>query len=233
MNKGGERARNDMFEDRLEAGQALASALDAYRNAPDAVVLALPRGGVVVGFAVSRALGLPLDVIITRKLRAPENPEYALGALTETGDRFVNPDVDGLVVDSWGKEYLEQETAWQRSEIERRKELYRNGAGLGDLAGQTVLLVDDGVATGSTLIAAVRGVRAQNPNRIVVGIPVGSRQAIESLSREADEVVAVSVPSRFFAVGEHYRYFPQVSDDEVVRYLREAARPPSTSRQGN
>jgi len=211
-----------MFEDRLEAGRLLASKLSEYRDSPDGIILALPRGGVVVAFAIHEALHLPLDVLITRKLRAPENPEYALGALTETGYRFVNPDVAGLIAGAWSEGYLDMETEHQRREIERRRQLYRAGAGLPEIAGRIVLLVDDGVATGSTVIAAVRGVRPLGPKRIVVAVPVGSRQAIRALEAEADSVVAVSAPSHFQAVGEHYLRFPQVDDEEVVRYLGEA-----------
>jgi putative phosphoribosyl transferase len=212
-----------MFEDRLDAGRLLASRLAGYRDSPDGIILALPRGGVVVGFAVHEALHLPLDVFMTRKLGAPENPEYALGALAETGYRFVNPDVEGLVAGSWGGEYIEQETRRQRREIEHRKQLYRDGGDLPDLRNRTVLLVDDGVATGSTVIAAVRSFGALDPRRIIVAVPVASRQAMETLAGEADEVVALSVPYRFVAVGEHYRQFPQVTDAEVVEYL-DAAR---------
>ncbi|HSG27563.1 MAG TPA: phosphoribosyltransferase family protein, partial [Candidatus Krumholzibacterium sp.] len=161
-----------MFEDRLAAGQALTAELSDYDHSPDAIVLALPRGGVVVGFAIHRALDLPLDVFITRKLRAPENPEFALGALTETGYRFVNPDVQGWAADPWAESYLARETEHQRLEIDQRKQLYRSGRDLSGIAGRTVLLVDDGVATGSTVIAAVRGLRVLGPAQIVVAAPV-------------------------------------------------------------
>lgn len=214
-----------MFEDRCEAGHLLAAELTQYRGASSGIILALPRGGVVVAFAVHQALGLPLDVYITRKLRAPENPEFALGAVTETGYRFVNPDVQELVSDAWVKSYLERETKHQRQEIERRKQLYRNGNDLPDLRNRTVLVVDDGVATGSTFMAAVRGIQARSPARLVAATPVGSSQAIEALRREADEVVVVSVPVSFRAVGEHYIHFPQVEDSEVVTLLQLARKP--------
>lgn len=211
-----------MFDDRLEAGRLLAAELGEYGDSPDTLILALPRGGVVVGFAIHEALRLPLDVFITRKLRAPDNPEYALGALTETGYRYVNPDVKRILADSWGEGYLEEETEHQRLEITRRQGLYRNGGVLPELRGLTILLVDDGVATGSTVMAAVRGIRPCAPGPIVVAVPVGSPQAIETLRSEADDVVALAVPSGFMAVGEHYLHFPQVDDREVVGYLDSA-----------
>jgi putative phosphoribosyl transferase len=221
-----------VFRDRAEGGRLLGEKLTAYRNRADAIILALPRGGVAVGFAVYEALSLPLDVLITRKLRAPENPEYALGALTETGYRYINPDIRALVSESWGKDYLERETAFQTGEIERRKQLYRDGAGLPTLDEKAVLLIDDGIATGSTVIAAVRGLRALAPSEIVVGAPVASRQAAEALTGEADGVVVVSVPERFCAVGEHYDWFPQVTDSQVVAALRAARGIPTEPASG-
>lgn len=216
-----------MFEDRAEAGQQLATKLEAYRNRASAILLALPRGGVEVGLALHAALALPLDVLITRKLRAPENPEYALGALTETGYRYINPDAETLVSTAWGGRHLERETEHQAREIERRKELYRHGAGLPPLLDRTVLVVDDGIATGSTVIAGVRGLRTLNPSEIVVAAPVASAQALEALGEEADRVVVVSIPERFFAVGESYGWFPQVTDSEVVACLEAARRTPA------
>jgi putative phosphoribosyl transferase len=217
-----------VFEDRLDAGRSLVSELSRFADSPGSILLALPRGGVAIGFALHQALRLPLDVFITRKLRAPENPEFAIGALTETGYRFVNPDVRDLFLDSWGEAYLKKETEHQRLEIERRKQLYRNGDSLPELAGRTVFLVDDGVATGSTVVAAVRGVRALEPRTIIVAVPVGSPQAATTLRGEADQVVVLSTPPRFRAVGEYYEHFEQVSDDDVIAYLK-AARTPGTT----
>jgi putative phosphoribosyl transferase len=221
-----------VFEDRAEAGRRLAEKLGAYRNRARAILLALPRGGVEVGLALHASLALPLDVLITRKLRAPENPEYALGALTETGYRYINPDAAPLISGTGGREYLERETAHQAREIERRKALYRNGAGLPTLADRTVLVIDDGIATGSTAIAAVRGLRKLNPSEIVVASPVASTQALDTLGEEADRLVVVSIPDRFFSVGEHYSWFPQVTDSEVVACLETARRAPTGPASG-
>lgn len=221
-----------MFEDRAEAGRQLATKLEAYRNRAGAILLALPRGGVEVGLAVHFALKLPLDVLITRKLRAPENPEYALGALTETGYRYINPDAEPLVSGVSGQAYLERETAHQRQEIERRKGLYRDGGSLPPLLDRPVVVVDDGIATGSTVIAAVRGLRKLSPSEIVVAAPVASAQALDALGEEADRVVVVSIPERFFAVGEHYSWFPQVTDSEVVACLEAARETPTGPASG-
>jgi len=207
-----------MFEDRMEAGRLLAASLAEYQDDPNSIILALPRGGATVGFALHQALGLPLNVFITRKLGAPQNPEYALGALTETGHRFLNIDLeseDGSRV----RHYLDEEVGRQQEEIRRRQQLYRRGAPLGRLDGRTVILVDDGIATGATAIAAVRGLRTLSPGKIVVTAPVASQQALEALRTEADAIVVLSIPSHFFAVGEQYRRFPQVEDREVLEYL--------------
>jgi predicted phosphoribosyltransferase len=209
-----------MFENRLEAGKKLAEKLSRYHDRPNSLILALPRGGIVVGFALHQALHLPLDVCITRKLRAPGNREYAMGAITETGYRFDNPEAASLF-GSEG-EYLEREIAYQRQEIERRKRLYRDGRDLEDIGGRMVLVVDDGIATGSTVMAAVRGLKALHAGRIVVAVPVAAPGAVRDLQGEADEVAVVSKPWHFMAVGAHYRDFPQVEDDEVAGYLRMA-----------
>ena len=209
-----------MFQDRLDAGKQLAEKLRRYRDRPNTLILALPRGGIVVGFALYQALHLPLDVFITRKLRASGNPEYALGAITETGYRFYNPEALSLFGSSG--EYLEREIAHQRQEIEHRKHLYRGGCDLEDVRGRTVLVVDDGIATGSTVMAAVRGLGNLGAGPIVVAVPVAAPSAVRDLEREAHEVVVVSEPAYFIAVGAHYREFPQVDDNEVAAYLRMA-----------
>lgn len=209
-----------MFENRLEGGERLAEQLSRYRNRSNALILALPRGGIVVGFALHQALHLPLDVFITRKLRAPGNPEYAMGAVAETGYCFYNPEALSLFPAE--SEYLEQEAAHQRQEIDRRKQLYREGRDMQDIGGRTVLLVDDGIATGSTVMAAVRGLKGLHAGRIVVAAPVAALAAVRNLEREADEVVVVEQPMDFAAVGAHYREFSQVEDHEVAEYLRMA-----------
>ncbi|MBI2552594.1 phosphoribosyl transferase [Candidatus Uhrbacteria bacterium] len=204
-----------MFKDRKEAGEKLAQALVKYKNAPETIVLALPRGGVVVGFEVARALRLPLDIVVPRKIGAPGNPEYAIGAITETGDAMMN-DEEVRQVD---KEWLKQEMEKEKKEAERRLTAYRAGSPP-RIEGKTVIIVDDGMATGYTMRAAVASVRARKAAKIIVAIPHGAGDSIEQIRREVDEVAALEIPAVYFAVGAHYEEFPQISDAEVISLLR-------------
>lgn len=205
-----------ILRDRTQAGERLAERLEAHRGEA-AIVLALPRGGVPVGYEVARRLGLPLDVLIVRKIGAPSNPEYGLGALVEDGTRFLDEArVRGA---GYSVDDLEPTIAEELEEVARRASEYRGDRARPPLEGRVVILVDDGVATGGTLRAAIRSVRGQRPRRVVVGLGVCPRETLQRLAREADEVVAVVVPDVFFAVGEWYRRFDQVSDREVVRLL--------------
>lgn len=198
-----------MFRDRTDAGRQLAERLDAFRGAPDALVLGIPRGGVVVAAEVARALGVPLDVVVTRKIGAPGNPEYAVAAMDE----------DGHVVRSRvapvSEEYLSRATELDREEIRRRVREYRGSERELQLAGKAVLLVDDGIATGLTARAAIRFVRERGAARVVLAVPVIARTSAEELRRETDELVAVSEPWDFSAVGQFYERFEQTSDEEV------------------
>lgn len=210
-----------MFEDRAAAGQALATLL-AARHFPDPVVLGLPRGGVPVAFEVARALGAPLEVLVARKLGAPGNPEYALGAIAEGGAVVLE---DEAVAESGAGEaelarLVEQETA----ELARRVRAYRGDRPLPPLAGRTAILVDDGIATGRTALAAVRALRRLGPRRLVLAAPVAAAETAAKLRGEVDELVCLAEPELFFAVGSWYERFGQTSDDEV-RELLERARP--------
>jgi len=208
-----------IFRDRAEAGERLASALSAYAGA-DAVVLAIPRGGVIVAEVVAGSLGLPLDVVVPRKIGAPGNPELGLGAVAP-GVRVLDERmVDLLGVDA---RYLEEEIAAQELEIERRLRAYRKGRPPVDVAGRIALVIDDGVATGGTAVAALRWARAQGASRVVLAVPVAPGAAIPRLRREADEVVVLAAPEPFFAVGEWYGSFEQTSDEEVVAALARVA----------
>lgn len=210
-----------MFTNREEAGDRLAASLDTYRHDPKGIILALPRGGVALGYRISLALRLPLDVLITRKLRAPGNPEYAMGALAETGATFLNQ--EAIRVLSISDEALEKEIRFQQQEIVRRQELYRHGRSLPVLTDKTVLLVDDGIATGSTFFASLQALRDLHPARVIGAIPVGPWETIRLVRQQVDELVVIETPEPFFAVGNHYVDFRQVEDEDVIRYLALAA----------
>lgn len=208
-----------IFADRVEAGERLAVALARYKGA-DAVVLAIPRGGVIVGEAVARALGLPLDVVVPRKIGAPGNPELGLGAIAP-GVRVL----DEWLIERLGvtEEYLEREIEAEEREIERRERVYRAGRPPVDFAGKVAIVVDDGVATGGTAIAALRWARAQGAARVVLAVPVAPPGSVARLAREADDVVVLETPEPFFAVGEWYRRFDQTTDEEVIAALARVA----------
>ena len=208
-----------LFQDRTDAGRRLAQKLMQYRD-KSTVVLALPRGGVVVGYEIAVALGVPLDVIITHKIPAPGNPEYAIGAVAENGETQLNQDEIRLLGIS--SAYIQRETQRQLEEIERRKSLYRGDKPLPPVAGRTVIIVDDGVATGYTMMAAVKAVKALRPRQIVVAVPVGPRETLDLLAEMADDVVVLDTPVPFFAVGVFYRNFEQTSDEDVRRTLDQA-----------
>ena len=207
------------FRDRRQAGRALAALLLRYRGEPRLAVLALPRGGVPVAFEVAHALEAPLDVCVVRKLGFPGQEEYAMGAIASGGAQVLNPDAARGVSLST----IAQVVAREQAELHRREQLYRAGQPPLQLRGHTVIVVDDGLATGSTMRAAVLAIRRQQPARICVAVPVGARETCERLRADADDVVCAAMPSPFHAVGLAYRDFTQASDDQVCTLL-EAAR---------
>ncbi|MCL4741232.1 MAG: hypothetical protein KJZ54_03425 [Phycisphaerales bacterium] len=217
------------FRDRRDAGRTLARELDRFAaEAP--VVLALPRGGVVVGAEIAAALRAPLDAVVVRKIPAPRSPELALGAVCETGGEQVHLDPRTVRETGAPDEYLRAESRRQLDEVRRREALYRAGRPPVPIAGRTVIVVDDGVATGSTALVALRAARRAGAARVVLAVPVASPDAVRALAREADDVVALATPPDFFAVGQFYDDFAQTTDDEVVRLLAEAggrAAPPA------
>jgi predicted phosphoribosyltransferase len=210
-----------VYANRREAGAALAAELSQYRGRGDVVVLALPRGGVPVGYEVARALEAPLDVFVVRKLGAPGHRELAMGAIASGGVRVLNRDVIGWYGISPAA--IEATAREELAELERRERAYREGRGGLDLKGRTVILVDDGLATGSTMKAAVQAIRERGPARIVVAAPVGAPQTCNELQELADEVVCARTPDDFAAVGQWYVDFSQTGDSEVCELLRESA----------
>ncbi|HYQ39030.1 MAG TPA: phosphoribosyltransferase [Pseudomonas sp.] len=206
--------------DRVAAGKTLARLLDQYRNLPDAIVLALPRGGVPVAWEIARELALPLDLMLVRKLGMPGHEEYAMGAIASGGVRVLN--AEALRYGHVDAATVERVTAHQQQELERRDRVYRGGRPQPELHGQQVLLVDDGLATGSTMRAAVQAVRQQAPARIVLVAPVASTEAIAMLTPLVDEVVCPLVPAYLTSIGEWYSDFGQTSDEEVQALLRQA-----------
>jgi len=215
-----------LFHDRTDAGRQLASLLRAYANRPDVLVLGLPRGGVPVAAEVARALNVPLDVFVVRKLGVPGEEELAMGAVASGGIRVLNEEVVRALKVT--PEEVERVTASELLELERRERLYRQGRPPSNVRGQIVLLVDDGLATGSTMRAAAAALRQMNPARIIAAAPVGSPNACGDLRSAVDEVVCAETPADFQAVGQFYQDFGQASDDEVRDLLEKH---PAVSRQ--
>ncbi len=209
-----------LFRDRSEAGRRLAAELKDFADG-DTVVLALPRGGVPVGFEVAQALNVPLDVLVVRKLGTPGQEELAMGAIAPGGQRVLNWEVIDAVGIS--PQLIDAVAAREARELERREQEYRGNRERVDLRGRTVILVDDGLATGSSMRAAIAAVRQQEPNKVVVAVPVAARATCAELQEEADEVVCLYMPMQFHAVGRWYQDFSQVTDDEVCELLERAS----------
>jgi putative phosphoribosyl transferase len=206
-----------MFRNREEAGRTLAEKLSHYRNDPTGLILALPRGGVAVGYQLSLALHIPLDVFITRKIGAPGNPEYAIGAVAETGSRYLNQ--EAISSFDLSRHELERLIHAQEKEIARRRDLYRQGRPLPQLTGRTVFLVDDGIATGSTFIASALAIRNLKPRHLVGVIPVGPPSTMREVQAHVNELIVLMTPDPFYAVGDFFVDFTQVEDRDVVEYL--------------
>jgi putative phosphoribosyl transferase len=209
------------FADRVEAGRLLAEQLQAYAGRPDALVLALPRGGLPVAFEIATHLHLPLDIFLVRKLGAPGQPELAMGAIATGGARVLNEDVIRYL--SVQPEVIEAVAHAEQIELERREQAYRGDRPTPDLQGKQVILVDDGLATGSSMRAAIGAVRTQSPARIIVAVPVAARETCEELKREVEELVCLRTPEPFSAVGLWYDDFSQTSDEEVRDLLQRAS----------
>lgn len=206
-----------IFKNRQEAGKQLAGGLSLYKDGKDTVVLGIPRGGVVVAAAVAKELGAPLDIVVARKIGAPGHAELAIGAVDSTGQVFLNEELVARL--GVGADYLEKVKKEEKREARRREEVFRAGRPPLSLTNKVVIVVDDGIATGATATAALRSVKAQNPRRLILAVPVAPPETVAALRGEVDELVVLAVPSDFAAVGHFYEAFPQVSDEEVVALL--------------
>lgn len=211
------------FKNRIEAGRSLARALKSYAERPGILILALPRGGVPVAFEVAQALNIPLDLLIVRKLGLPGQEELAMGAVATGGAKVLNH----ALMQSLGisEAVLNPVVDKERKELERRERVYRGERPVPEVSGRWVILIDDGLATGSTMRAAVSALRQQRPAGIVIGIPVAPADTVEELRKEADEVVCLATPEPFSAIGEWYEDFSQTSDEEVGDLLAQAWQP--------
>lgn len=216
-----------MFRDRVEAGRLLAAQLKAYAGCPDVLVLALPRGGVPVAFEVAQALRAPLDVFVVRKLGVPGHEEVAMGAIATGGIRVLNDDlVREVGIPKW---IIDAVAAQEGRELQRRERLYRDDAPPLQVSGRIVILIDDGLATGSTMRAAVTAVRQLKPARVIVAVPVAAADTCAEFRGVADEVVCAFIPDRFYAVGRWYEDFSQTTDEEVRWLLEQADHQPQTA----
>lgn len=211
-----------LFRDRREAGELLAEKLLNYERRRDTVVLGLPRGGIPVGLEVASRLALPLDVYVVRKLGVPGHEELAMGAVATGGIRVMNQSVVRQL--RLSDEDIDRVARKEVAEMERREKAYRNGRTSIEVEGKTVIVVDDGVATGSTMLAAIEALRAQKAGRIVIAVPTVAAATVPELEEKADEVVAVMAPESFMAVGQWYEEFEQTSDEEVQQCLEKARR---------
>jgi predicted phosphoribosyltransferase len=210
------------FRDRREAGQVLAQELARYAGRDDVVVLALPRGGVPVAYEVASALGAPLDVFVVRKLGLPGQEELAMGAIASGGVRVLNERV--IAEAAVREEEVDEVARREQAEVERREQLYRDGHAPLDVRGKIAILIDDGLATGSTMRAAVAALRRQEPAKLLVGVPTAARSTCEELEQEVDEIVCARTPEPFWAVGAWYEDFSQTTDEEVRDLLARARR---------
>lgn len=206
-----------MFSDRKDAGVQLTSRLKEYKDRAGVLVLALPRGGVVTGHEIARFLNVPLDIVIVRKIGFPGQPELAIGAVSETGTVVLNESI----ISTYGvpKDYIEREISRQKEEISRRIKLYRKGKKLPSLEGKSIILVDDGVATGASIKAAITTLREEKLRKLIVALPVAPPGVADELEQMVDTFICIETPFDFMAVGAYYRDFTQVTDEEVIELL--------------
>lgn len=210
----------NLIHDRRGAGRQLAQRLQAYANQPDAIVLSVPRGGVPVGYEIAQALHLPLDICLVRKLGLPHNKEIAMGAIAANGVRVLNYQV--IAWEGTSDHEIETVAAKELRELQRRDHVYRGHRALPELRGKTVILVDDGLATGSSMLAAIQIVQQQQPAKVIVAVPVAPKSTCEEIAAMVDQLICLMQPEPFYAIGKWYENFAQVSDDEVCGLLAEA-----------
>jgi putative phosphoribosyl transferase len=210
----------EVYRDRRQAGRILAQSLTGYARRPDVLVLALPRGGVPVGYEVAKALKVPLDVFLVRKLGVPGHAELAMGAIASGGVRVLNHNVINML--GIGDAAVQAELLAEQAELDRREAQYRGRRAPPEVTGRCVILVDDGLATGASMLAALKALKVQRPARVVVAVPTASREVCEQMRGEADEVVCASTPEPLQSVGQWYDDFSQTSDEEVLALLAES-----------
>lgn len=216
-----------IYEDRRHAGRLLAEALRKYAGKPNTIVLGLPRGGVAVAYEVAATLKLPLDIVCPRKVGAPSNPELAIGAVTETGEGYFNDEMIEMlgVPDS----YIQAEVAKEKARAAQRLKIYRQNRPPLNLEGMTVLLIDDGLATGATMKAAIQSVKAQDAAHVIAAVPVGPMHTVQEIAPEVDDIICPATPAYFMAVGQFYDNFDATEDEEVIELLSKMPLKPSTS----
>ncbi|MHC4270141.1 MAG: phosphoribosyltransferase [Planctomycetota bacterium] len=207
-----------MFQDRKEAGRKLADRLVKYTDEKGVIILALPRGGVAVGAEIAKKIGAPLDVIITRKIRFPGEPEFAIGAIAENGKVALNDQIVKRY--DITQSFLDEEICIQKAEIERRLDTYRGGKKLTFIKDKTVILVDDGVATGFTIIAAINALKEEGIKKLIVAVPVSPQDTFLKLKSLVDEIICLEIPEDFLAIGEFYYEFKQLTDEEVMQLIQ-------------
>lgn len=207
-----------MFKDRYDAAEQLVPPLEQYKSDPNAIILAIPRGGLELGYVLAQKLDLPLDVIFSKKIGLPANPEMAIGAVSET-DVIVNSPFNQM---RELENYIEEQTKTIRATIKERNATYREGMQPLDLKNKIAIVVDDGVATGTTLLSTIALIKQADPKKIIVALPVAPPDTLEKIEQQADEVVCLSTPELFQSVGQFYQKFNQVDDQEAIRLLREA-----------
>jgi len=207
-----------LFYDRQDAGQKLAEKLIEYKNNPKVIIVGLPRGGVIIGHEISQVLKTPLDIVVPRKIGAPDNPELAIGAITEKGQGIFNEHI--IQAYNISLDYIDQETVKEQQEARRRLKIYRGNKKPLDLENKIVIIVDDGIATGSTMQAAIASIKNKRPRKIIVAVPVLAQDSIPKIEEIVDELIYLKSPPLFMAVGNFYDLFAQVEDQEVINIIK-------------